>query len=76
MHAYEFTAHYGNKTADVRLLEVSAGAQTFHVYINKYYYGNLVKMPDGWVHHGQQPHFYTDDIQILGYLIETEILSK
>jgi len=58
--------------SDNRLVRLSApigGSNSYHVYIDNYYQGNLVFLNGEWVGHVNNNDLTTEDIQILGELI-------
>jgi hypothetical protein len=69
----EFAASFGLEKKTVKISEVSKGAEGYHVYIDKYFYGSLSKIRGEWVHHACQPWFTADDIQAIVEIIEANM---
>lgn len=73
MENIEFTAWYGDKQKKIVLSEPHGAIGQFFVEIEGYYQGALMKLQGEWVwHHNKPDDFTTDDIQILGEMIDNE----
>jgi hypothetical protein len=69
--------YFGNAPAHIEISAPhGAGATTFHVMINKYYNGFLMKAGDGWrVHLHPTTILQGDDIAIIIGLIEENLIE-
>lgn len=71
MEKIEFTAHYGDDKKNVCISASNGAAGVWHIYMDKYYYGVLLNIKGEWAWRPQnQSDFTSDDIQILGEMIE------
>lgn len=69
MDAIEFTAHYGDETKQVELSYLTGGY--YHIYIDRYYLGQIHKVQGKWTVLLQNPEEMTmDDRDVLIEMIE------
>ena len=69
--------YFGGKPAHVESAPHGTGAATFHVMINKYYNGDLMKAYDGWrVHLHPITLLQGDDVAVILELIEEKLMDK
>jgi hypothetical protein len=54
----------------VKLSIPAGGSDSYHIYIDKFYYGNLVYHKGKWIGHLNDNDLTMDDIQILGELVK------
>lgn len=69
-----FTAHYGDVQKKVELFEPLGSADGgCHVMIDHFYNGTLVKLKGEWVLHYNKTDLYSEDILILGAIIDEQL---
>jgi len=67
----KFTAAYGDESKPVELAYLIGGY--YHIYIDRFYYGQIHKRNGKWTVLLQDPASMTiDDIQILQDIVETQ----
>ena len=67
----EFDAAYGQETKQVRLLGMNGHNGWYHVYIDKYFMGQLFYRNDRWVFFGNiEKELTFEDVEILGQIID------
>ena len=78
MEKIEIDTYFGHKPTHVEIsASHGAGAATFHVMINKYYNGELMKAYDGWrVHLHPTTILQGDDVAVILELIEESLLER
>lgn len=70
----EFTAHYGDQLKQVELSTPYGGGDGYHVYIDRYYNGVIVKLNGEWVgHFNPKSELQAFDIEILGEMIDNSL---
>lgn len=73
MTSIEFTATFGHVQKNVRLSQPTGGAGGYHLFIDGFYQGEIVKLKGEWVGHlGREPVITGDDIGALGEIIESK----
>lgn len=73
----EFTATFGHVQKTVRLTQPLGGSGGYHLYIDGFYQGEIVKVQGEWVGHlGREPVITGDDIGVLGEIIEGEGIDQ
>lgn len=71
IHKIEFIVRYNGVENNVELSTVNGGPSGWHVLINKYYNGTVVKLKDVWVGHMNERCKLTDEqIQAIGKRID------
>lgn len=73
MKDIKFTAVYGDETKEVELSNPLGGGSGYHVYIDRYYTGTIIKRNGKWAgffNPKSQDEFTSDDIMILGDIID------
>ena len=64
------------RDSDNRLVSLSSpigGSNSYHIYIDKFYYGNIVFVNGEWTGHLNDNELTTEDIQIFGELITSNL---
>lgn len=76
MKDFKFIACFGDTDKEVRILDVSGtsgGSGGYHVYIDKYFCGQMFNREGKWVLFGNSASEFTqEDVEVIGERIEKE----
>lgn len=68
-------AVYGDQRKELVISQPSGAGNDFHIFIDKYYEGSIVKLKGDWVGHLiPKSRLTADDVQILGEMIDKVLM--
>jgi len=71
MHTIQFIAAFGNEDKSVNLTAHSGNSGGYHLYIDKYFRGQMFYRNERWVFFGNMEKELTfEDVEILGQIID------
>ncbi|ASU34433.1 hypothetical protein [Mucilaginibacter xinganensis] len=72
MERISFSASFGDEIKQVTIIDVNKGSGGYQLLIDKYYYGDIIKVNGEWHLHSSTNLLTLDDIQAIGEIIENK----